>query len=173
METRICKKCLIDKSLTNFAQAGKDPRYRRRVCNVCRDKAGYYANHEESKKKERLRRLRNPAMSMMTDIKKSDKKRGFQTDVTLDLIRSTLSTPCCYCGETTIRMTLDRIDNDKGHTMDNVVPACIRCNYTRKDMPYDAWLVVAKGMREAREQGLFGGWTCRVKSPLDGNDPAG
>jgi len=60
-------------------------------------------------------------------------------------------------------MTLDRIDNDKGHTQDNVVPACIRCNYARRSMPYEAWLVVAKGMREAREQGLFGDWTGRVR----------
>jgi hypothetical protein len=60
-------------------------------------------------------------------------------------------------------MTLDRIDNDKGHTEDNVVPACIRCNYTRRSMPYEAWLVVAKGMREARERGLFGEWTGRAR----------
>lgn len=60
-------------------------------------------------------------------------------------------------------MTLDRIDNDKGHTQDNVVPACIRCNYVRKNMPYEAWIVVAEGMRKAREAGLFEGWSGRVR----------
>jgi len=55
-------------------------------------------------------------------------------------------------------MTLDRKDNDVGHVKDNVVPACVRCNYTRGDMPFDAWLVVAAGMRQAREKGLFGDW---------------
>lgn len=70
----------------------------------------------------------------------------------------TINRDCFYCGETLLRMSLDRVDNSKGHTMDNVIPACVRCNYIRKDMPYDAWIVVAVGMRQAREQGLFGGW---------------
>jgi len=61
-------------------------------------------------------------------------------------------------------MTLDRIDDAKGHTADNVVPACIRCNYARRDMPYKAWLVVAKAMRKARALGLFGNWTGAVHS---------
>lgn len=30
-------------------------------------------------------------------------------------------------------------------------------------MPYDAWLVVASGMREARTKGLFGDWVGNIK----------
>jgi len=83
--------------------------------------------------------------------------------LTKGFIAEQVAKGCLYCGESEIRMTLDRICNEKGHTQDNVMPACIRCNYTRRDMPHEAWLVVAKGMREAREAGLFNGWTGRVK----------
>jgi hypothetical protein len=59
--------------------------------------------------------------------------------------------------------TLDRIDNSKGHTRDNVVPACIRCNYARRNMPYEAWLCLTDGMKRARELGLFKEWTGRTR----------
>jgi len=60
-------------------------------------------------------------------------------------------------------MTLDRIDNLKGHSFDNVVPACIRCNYARRNMSYEAWLCLTEGMRRARELDLFKGWTGRTR----------
>jgi hypothetical protein len=59
-------------------------------------------------------------------------------------------------------MTLDRKDNSIGHLLDNVVPCCIRCNYIRRDMPFEAWLIVATGIRKAKELGLFGTWTCSI-----------
>lgn len=55
-------------------------------------------------------------------------------------------------------MTLDRIDNSLGHLQSNVLPSCERCNMVRRDMPFPAWLVVSKGMKEAYESGLFEGW---------------
>jgi len=55
-------------------------------------------------------------------------------------------------------MTLDRINNSKGHLMNNVVPACRRCNTTRGDMPYKAWLFLVDGMRKARLANAFGNW---------------
>lgn len=59
-------------------------------------------------------------------------------------------------------MTLDRKDNALGHTPGNVVPACTRCNYVRRDMPEKAWLMLAPAMRVAREAGAFGDWTCQI-----------
>jgi hypothetical protein len=60
-------------------------------------------------------------------------------------------------------MTVDRIDNNKGHLLTNVVPACLRCNLARGDMPYEAWLCLVPGLKEAREKGLFGAWIGKVK----------
>lgn len=55
-------------------------------------------------------------------------------------------------------MTLDRIDNDKAHTKENVVPACIRCNMIRGSMPYEAWINIAPSIKNTYELGLFGNW---------------
>lgn len=95
----------------------------------------------------------------MTDSRSSDKKKGLKNNLTKEFIDETISNGCIYCGNTTLRMTLDRIDNTIGHIMDNVVPACIRCNYIRGSMPYDAWLSLKDGLIQAEQLGLFGNWT--------------
>jgi len=97
------------------------------------------------------------------DTRAADLKRNRQNDLTKDFIAEQIAKGCSYCGEKDLRMTLDRIDNTLGHLQTNVVPACIRCNYVRKNMPYKAWLVVAQAMKQAREHGLFGNWTGRAR----------
>ena len=99
---------------------------------------------------------------VLSDTRASDRSAKRVNDLTLDFVRAVLQRGCHYCGETALRMTLDRIDNALGHTQDNVNPACIRCNYLRRDMPYEAWLCFLPCLRETREKGLFGGWTCGV-----------
>jgi hypothetical protein len=55
-------------------------------------------------------------------------------------------------------MSLDRIDNSKGHTMDNVLPACLRCNFMRADIPYVVWVKFIPALQEAERNGDFGDW---------------
>lgn len=122
--------------------------------------ARYYEKHKDRIRLAAQQRRRvNVAATILSDCKRSDKKRGRENDLDLAFIQSKVDGPCSYCGDIEIRMTLDRIDNDKGHVRSNVVGACERCNYARRDMPYAAWLLIAKAMREARELGLFQGWT--------------
>jgi len=39
---------------------------------------------------------------------------------------------------------LDRIDNSKNHTIDNVVPCCKHCNYAKNNQTYDDYLLWIK-----------------------------
>jgi hypothetical protein len=130
-----------------------------------RNPEGYKHRHKKYQQKVKLMRKNNidVARWIMTDSRKADQKHGHVFDLTKDWVADKISQGCEYCGETSLRMTLDRVDNNRGHTKDNVVPACIRCNYIRRDMPYDAWLKVAPGMRQARLAGAFGDWTGRIK----------
>lgn len=147
----------------------------RKTCVICDSirKATYPRRKETDPKKLQARRVKgseyakqlrsskNPydiALVIKQDSNGGDAKRGWTNDLTTDWIMELLGKGCCYCGETSGKLTLDRVDNSLPHITSNVVPACIRCNLTRKNMPYLAWLVVAKGMREARELGLFGDW---------------
>lgn len=109
--------------------------------------------------------LVNQERWILEDSRRDDRRRrGVENDLDIQFIRDAIKKGCSYCGERQLRMTLDRIDNGLPHTKANVVPACIRCNYTRKNMPYAAWLVIAPKMREARELGLFGTWTGRGRT---------
>lgn len=101
---------------------------------------------------------------ILIDTRSCDKKAGRKNDLDLVFIREAIREGCSYCGETTLRMTLDRIDNTLGHLKSNVVSACIRCNYARRNMPHAAWLMLAPAMRAARLAGLFGEWTGQVNS---------
>jgi hypothetical protein len=139
---------------------------------VCKKEAAQQWRRENPKGTKatdaaRRKRLRSDPLlicrCIWEDTRRDDRKKGRENDLTKEFIAAEIAKGCSYCGESKIRMTLDRIDNSKGHTQNNVVPACIRCNYTRRAMPHQAWLVVAKGMREAREANLFGDWTGRCR----------
>lgn len=158
MEERKCNKCLEIKPIEKFKRTGKASVYRRHTCRSClerhfRKKYGAQINGRRSRN-----RTANPVQAIYTDSRLSDRKKGRRNDLTREAIAALISSGCRYCGETAIRMTLDRVDNTKGHTLDNVVPACIRCNAIRGSMPYEAWQHLVAAVREARELGLFGSW---------------
>jgi hypothetical protein len=106
-------------------------------------------------------------MFIMGHARLYDKDRGFAPgDLTKNFVRDLISKPCDYCGDEKSKMTLDRIDNDLGHTKANVVPACVRCNYLRRDMPFEAWKELASAIRRVRELGLFGDWVGDTKKRI-------
>lgn len=52
---------------------------------------------------------------------------------------------CHYCEETDwTKLGCDRVDNDKPHTPDNVVPCCRKCNERKHTMKYDKFLKINK-----------------------------
>ena len=62
-----------------------------------------------------------------------DKKRTYTTDIdTKWFIDNILVHACSYCGDIH-NVGCDRLDNKRGHTKDNVVPCCYRCNVIRSD----------------------------------------
>jgi hypothetical protein len=146
-----------------------DKIYVRNICFVCQHKIRNSTPEKRAKNikyrhdKEARMRSERPHMAIVHDSKRRDKENQLENDLTHEFVLSAIKDGCRYCGENSIRMTLDRIDNSRGHLQSNVVPACIRCNLIRKHMPYEAWLVVAKGVREAKELGLFQTWHIRFE----------
>lgn len=144
------------------------------ICKLCLSKRHLKWNRENPQRYNKIKNTRNAKLKkerelglniakfIYWDCRKADRKKGLENDLTKDFIEEQISKSCQYCGDKELRMTLDRIDNSKGHTQDNVVPACLRCNYVRRDMPYEAWLEFAKTMKKIRKKGLFGNWTCGI-----------
>ncbi len=143
-----CKKCSIARTMRRKAE---NPEYYDEL-----------RVRSERKKAERQRVERESDLRrehyIVMDCRKSDRKVGFENDLDKPFVKNLISEGCAYCGDRKTRMSLDRMDNSLGHTKANVVPSCVRCNLTRGNMPYSAWLIVAKGMREAFEAGLFQDW---------------
>ena len=146
-----CKKCI---NKIQVQRRKKDPGYRA-------SQKKYELVYANRKKQKRIKGL-DTARFILSDSKSADRKVGFLNDLTREFIEKKIKDGCFYCGEIKLRMTLDRIDNSKGHTKANVIPACIRCNYTRRDMPFKAWCYISAGIKKARIKGLFGRWTGRT-----------
>lgn len=72
-------------------------------------------------------------------------RRGHEWDLTQEEFSLVTRQPCAYCGEppevrptkwrtapTTRSSGLDRLDNSKGYTSDNIVPCCTWCNMSKR-----------------------------------------
>lgn len=169
-KTKVCAACKEEKPADQFktkVQNGK--RYLRFECKRCqgkRDGASPYGKAYSASRKEtvagkarasRLDPEQRPVW-ILRDARTLDRKFGRRFNLTVEVVRDLIANGCLYCGASECMMTLDRIDNQLGHAIGNVNPSCFRCNYLRRDMPYEAWMVVVEGVREAQSRGLFGNW---------------
>jgi formate-dependent nitrite reductase cytochrome c552 subunit len=100
----------------------------------------------------------NPDVRALSNYRESDKRRGLTNDLTRDFVREALSKPCHYCLRKFKRMTLDRMNNNIGHVMTNIVTCCSMCNMLKRDLPYEAWMLMVPGLRQACERGLLDHW---------------
>jgi hypothetical protein len=97
--------------------------------------------------------IRAKASKMISSYKCRDKKLEYKPcDITIDwMIDNILTQKCVYCGDDK-RIGCDRIDNNKGHTMDNVVPCCVECNAARNNyFSYAEMKILGKTIRQIKE----------------------
>ena len=79
--------------------------------------------------------------------KRIAKKRGRSFELTQEQFVELTKKDCHYCGASPNNITesnncygeyiyngIDRIDNSKGYTLDNVVPCCKICNYAKRNL---------------------------------------
>lgn len=59
--------------------------------------------------------------------------RGINFDLTKDQVYELCNKDCVYCGKKRC-LGIDRVDNSKGYTIDNVVPCCGCCNKMKMDL---------------------------------------
>jgi 5-methylcytosine-specific restriction endonuclease McrA len=66
---------------------------------------------------------------------------------------------CFYCKTNNyLELGLDRIDNSLGHSLDNVVTCCSKCNNILGDLPNLAKLELISGLTAIRSKGLLDNW---------------
>jgi len=164
---KICNRCGILLTEENWEITKKNGReYLRSSCRPCKNKFDYTRcreipeRYERKKETNRLAR-HNPdkrARFSLTDSQSYDTIRSLDNDLNLTFVTKLLSNGCFYCGSTH-RVGLDRKDNSLGHIQSNVVPACIRCNFIRRGMPYEAWILLVPTIRIIYDRNLLGEWS--------------
>lgn len=57
--------------------------------------------------------------------------RHLSFEITKEEFMTFWQKPCYYCGQKVATIGLDRVDNDLGYTIENVVPCCSKCNFMK------------------------------------------
>jgi hypothetical protein len=81
------------------------------------------------------------------------RERGYACELTTEQMLVLMAQPCHYCGAQPSNKSknpyyhgayvysgIDRVDNDKGYLLDNVVPCCIHCNVAKRSRTRDEFL---------------------------------
>lgn len=142
---RFCSYCKEEKSLNseNFMldRARKDGlSYDCRDCHKARKKGRdrrkeRYSNLTQEQRvvfRERQRRYAKTPKGRAIFLLKAYQRIDC-CDFTTSELAAYLEQPCVHCGTTDTPRGLDRIDNAKAHTKDNVAPSCAPCNFARGD----------------------------------------
>lgn len=137
-----CINCKLELSDQNWHRARAKKRHY--ICNICAKQylAQYYNKNFKVIRARSIETYKstsfavgsnNWAQRRLAGYRSRDRKKNrlsicdFSVVEFLNLIKN----PCIYCNESVKLRTIDRIDNSKGHSKDNVVVACIDCNSFR------------------------------------------
>jgi hypothetical protein len=98
-----------------------------------------------------IHKRKAPGWSAMTRIINGYRRHATIKEVPFELTKEQffqmMQLPCYYCGilpsqvhthgtwHPFIYNGIDRMDNDKGYTLENVVPCCKVCNRAKRDLP--------------------------------------
>lgn len=98
------------------------------------------------------RKHKNKAIGRLYSAYSSNAKtRGLEFDLSHKQFYKLINSKCHYCGiEPSNKITyqgenhfcngIDRVDNSKGYSIDNVVPCCSICNQAKHTLSYDEFI---------------------------------
>jgi len=102
------------------------------------------------------------------NMKNSAKARKLTWELTGKQAKKLMDSPCYYCGTSFSNLRksrynngdykyngMDRKDNNKGYTLDNVVPCCTLCNRAKANRSYNEFIEWIKGLiNYSKKKGL-------------------
>lgn len=92
------------------------------------------------KNRDRIRAIdsKSPG-ARFQQIRQGAKARGIEWDLLRSEVFNLLASPCAYCGSANAN-GIDRLNNDRGYTAANAVPACGTCNIMKNTMATGEWM---------------------------------
>jgi len=136
--TKLCTRCKLNKSTNDFRRRSDSDKLRS-WCKKCLSEAGVKYNQEhktqtlKNNKASKLRSKTNARLRYSSFKTRMGNKVQLTREEYCEIFKN--DPPCIYCNSL-IRSTgsgLDRIDNSKVYTIDNVNPCCGVCNDIRGD----------------------------------------
>lgn len=98
-----------------------------------RNRQKLLAYQRQYRKSGRRAELGRTLRGRYQNYKDASKRRGLAFEITKEQFEGLWRKPCFYCGDAIETVGLDRVDNDKGYTFDNVVSCCKWCNYAKHE----------------------------------------
>lgn len=92
-----------------------------------------YVKNNKEKVNEYLKGYQQTSDGLFRTTKYGAGKKNNEFLLTKEQFKSIILLPCKYCGEKIERRGIDRMDNNKGYTMENSAPCCKMCNYMKKN----------------------------------------
>lgn len=95
---------------------------------------------------------KNKISKMLSAYRCKDRKKGFITNISKEYLEDIIyNGKCIYCGDTH-NIGLDRIDNNRGHEVGNVVPCCYECNIARgNNFSFEEMLIIGKTIKQIKK----------------------
>jgi hypothetical protein len=98
----------------------------------------YYNNLE--KIKEYRKTYKYKPRTIFLQYQRSAKKRDFVFELTFEEFMSFCNEPCWYCGCKISTIGLDRVDNQIGYLVSNIISCCRYCNWMKRDTDYKVFI---------------------------------
>jgi len=77
-------------------------------------------------------------------LRSGARRRGYRFTLTFEDCSGLFLDDCHYCGKPSVEEVkihgLDRVDNEKGYSMDNVVTCCEQCNVAKSTQTYEDFI---------------------------------
>lgn len=145
-------------------------KFRSNEGTVCLDCVPYLPtsyNDPVNVRRKKLSKKDKRVRQQYSSTKTSDEKHKRENNLTLQDVYDLTSKPCFYCGGYNHQglrgegkeldyCGIDRIDNAIGHTKENCVPCCNRCNFTKGNLTVDQWLEHIEKIYKRKEEILTG-----------------
>lgn len=121
---------------------GRDIFIVRKRCVNCQDleKKKVNSRLREYRKQRALTDLDYCSSEVFKKYKQRSPSRGLAFSLTLKDFRCNIEKPCHYCGGHYIGLGFDRVDNEIGYHLTNVVPCCPECNRMKRTQKLDDFI---------------------------------
>lgn len=98
---------------------------------------------------------RNKPLSKYGVYKRSAHIKNILFELTFEQFMNLWQKPCSYCQESINTIGIDRLDNNIGYVVSNIISCCKVCNYMKREIPFTEFLDRCEKITKFHNKFLF------------------